>query len=209
MHPGGPGAILEVFMKPRMHHSHITKDQTMTRWIIDPTHSEVQFRVSHLVVSTVTGHFDRFDAAIEAENEDFTDARIVFEADANSINTKNEQRDGHLKSVDFFDAALHPKISFVSTSVEKISDHELRVVGNMTMRGVTRQIALEGIYNGTVAGFGGNQVAGFEIQGKVNRFDFGLQWNALTEAGGMIVGNEVKIEIFAEFTKVHSTMKAA
>ncbi len=181
----------------------------MTRWTIDPTHSEVNFKVKHLVVSTVTGHFDRFEASIETEKADFTDARISFEADVNSINTKNEQRDGHLKSPDFFDAAQHPKISFVSSSVRRISDHELRAFGNLTMRGVTKEITLDVIYNGTVAGFGGNQVAGFEIRGKVNRFDFGLQWNALTEAGGVVVGNEVKIEILAEFTRAQSMTKAA
>lgn len=181
----------------------------MTRWTIDPTHSEVNFKVKHLVVSTVTGHFDTFEASIETEKADFTDARISFEADVNGINTKNEQRDGHLKSPDFFDAAQHPKISFVSTSVRRISDHELRASGNLTMRGVTKEITLDVIYNGTVAGFGGNQVAGFEIRGKVNRFDFGLQWNALTEAGGVVVGNEVRIEILAEFTKAQTITKAA
>lgn len=181
----------------------------MTRWTIDPTHSEVNFKVKHLVVSTVRGHFDKFNASIETVKNDFTDAKISFEADVNSINTKNEQRDGHLKSPDFFDAAKHPKVSFLSTSVSKLSDHELRVSGNLTMRGITKEITLDVIYNGTVSGFGGAQVAGFEIRGKVNRFDFGLQWNALTETGGVVVGNEVKLEILAEFTKVQSATKAA
>jgi polyisoprenoid-binding protein YceI len=181
----------------------------MTRWTIDPVHSEVSFKVKHLVVSTVTGHFRTFDATIEAGKDDFSDARITFEADVNSIDTKNPQRDQHLKSADFFDADTHQKLVFVSTGVRKVSDHELQVTGDLTIRGVTREAVLDVEYNGTVAGFGGVQVAGFEIRTRLNRFDFGLQWNALTEAGGVVVSNEVKIEILAEFNKVVKQAKAA
>jgi polyisoprenoid-binding protein YceI len=185
------------------------KENTMTTWKIDPAHSEINFKVKHLVVSTVTGHFSKFDASIETSKEDFSDAKINFEADINSIDTKNEQRDGHLKSADFFDAEKYPKMTFVSRSIKKDSDHEMKVTGNLTLRGVTKEITLDVIYNGTVAGFGGTQVAGFEVRGKLNRFDFGLQWNALTEAGGVVVSNEVKIEILAEFNKVQEAVKAA
>ena len=181
----------------------------MATWKIDPAHSEINFKVKHLVVSTVTGHFSKFDASIETSKEDFSDAKINFEADINSIDTKNEQRDGHLKSADFFDAEKYPKMTFVSRSIKKDSDHEMKVTGNLTLRGVTKEITLDVIYNGTVAGFGGTQVAGFEVRGKLNRFDFGLQWNALTEAGGVVVSNEVKIEILAEFNKVQEAVKAA
>ena len=181
----------------------------MTLWKIDPAHSEINFKVKHLVVSTVTGHFDTFNATIEAGKEDFSDAIITFEAEVNSINTKNVQRDGHLKSPDFFDAATYPKMSFVSSSVKKFSDYELQVTGTLTMRGISKEVTLDVIYNGTVAGFGGNQVAGFEITGKLNRFDFGLQWSALTETGGVVVSNEVKIEILAEFNKAQEQAKAA
>ncbi len=181
----------------------------MTTWKIDPVHSEVNFKVKHLVVSTVTGHFNTFDASIESGEPDFSDAVIRFEADVNSIDTKNEQRDGHLKSADFFDAASFPKLSFVSRSVKKISDYEMQIVGDLTMRGVTKQVTLDAVYNGTVAGFGGNQVAGFEIRTKLNRFDFGLQWSATTETGGIVVSNEVKIEILAEFNKGQEQSKAA
>ena len=173
----------------------------MRTWKIDPTHSEINFKVKHLVVSTVTGHFSKFDASIETSEKDFSDAKINFEADINSISTKNEQRDAHLKSDDFFDAEKNPKMSFESKSVKKISDHELQITGNLTIRGVTKEVTLDVIYNGTVAGFGGTEVAGFEVRGKVNRFDFGLQWNAITEAGGVVVSNEVKIEILAELCK--------
>jgi len=181
----------------------------MTNWKIDPAHSEINFKVKHLLVSTVRGSFNNFDASIESSKEDFSDAKIKFEADTNSINTQNAQRDAHLKSADFFDAEKHPKLSFVSTSAKKISDYELEVKGNLTIRGITKEITLDVIYNGTVAGFGSLEVAGFEIRGKLNRFDYGLQWNALTEAGGVVVSNEVKIEILAEFNKVQTAVKAA
>ena len=181
----------------------------MTMWKIDPAHSEINFKVKHLVVSTVTGHFNQFAASIETNSEDFSDAKISFEADVNSISTKNEQRDTHLKSEDFFDAQNHSKMTFVSKSVKKISDHELQVKGDLTIRGIKKEISLDVIFNGVVAGFGGSQVSGFEVRGKLNRFDYGLQWNALTEAGGVVVSNEVRIEILAEFNKVQEAIKAA
>jgi polyisoprenoid-binding protein YceI len=181
----------------------------MTTWKIDPVHSEINFKVKHLLVSTVTGRFDKFNATIDTNNEDFSDAKINFEADINSISTKNDQRDGHLKSADFFDAENYPKMTFVSKTIKRISDHELQVKGDLTIRGIKKEISLDVIYNGTVSGFGGSEVSGFEIRGKVNRFDYGLQWNALTETGGVVVSNEVKIEILAEFNKVQAAVKAA
>ena len=181
----------------------------MTTWKIDPAHSEVNFKVKHLIVSTVRGSFNDFEATIESGNEDFSDAKIKFEAYTNSINTRNSDRDTHLKSPDFFDAQNYEKISFVSTSVKKISDHELKVKGSLTIRDITKEITLDVIYNGVVEGMGGNEVAGFEISANLNRFDYDLKWNALTEAGGVVVGNEVKIEILAEFIKAKSAVKAA
>lgn len=181
----------------------------MTTWKIDPAHSEINFKVKHLVVSTVRGSFNKFDATIETGKDDFSDAKIKFEADVNSISTRNEQRDAHLKSADFFDAGNLPKMIFESTSVKKTSDFEMQVTGNLTLRGVTKEITLNVIYNGIVSGFGDIKVAGFEVTGKLNRFDYGLQWNALTEAGGVVVSNEVKIEILAEFNQVQQAVKAA
>lgn len=175
----------------------------MATWKIDPSHSEIKFKVKHLVVSTVTGQFDKFDATVEADKSDFSDAKISFWADVNSINTRNEQRDAHLKSADFFDAENFPKIEFMSKSITRKSDSDYEVSGNLTIRGVTKEVKLNVTYNGTVKGFGGGEVAGFEITGKINRFDFGLKWNALTEAGGIVVGDEVKIEISCELTKVN------
>jgi polyisoprenoid-binding protein YceI len=174
----------------------------MTSWKIDTAHSEVKFKVRHLVISTVTGHFNTYSATVETAKDDFSDARISFEADVNSVDTKSEQRDGHLKSADFFDAATHPKITFVSTSFTKRTDDKFLLVGDFTIRGVTKEVKLDVEYNGTVKGFGGNfDVAAFEITGKLNRQDFGLTWNALTEAGSVVVSDEVKLEILAEFTK--------
>ena len=181
----------------------------MAQWKIDPVHSEVNFKIKHLVISTVTGQFDKFNASIEANKEDFSDAKIKFEADINSINTRNEQRDEHLKSSDFFDAQNYPQMTFESISVKKVSDYELQIKGKLTLRGVTREITLDAVYNGTVNGLEGNEVAGFEIRTKLNRFDYGLQWNALTEAGGVMVGNEVKIEALAEFSKVQNAVEVA
>lgn len=181
----------------------------MTKWKIDPAHSEINFRVKHLVVSTVRGHFDNFNATIETNKDDFSDANIQFEADIKSINTNNDQRDTHLKSADFFDADNHPKMSFESTLVKKISESEMEVKGNLTLRGVTKEITLDVNFNGIVSGFGEVKVAGFEINANINRFDYGLQWNTLTEAGGIVVSNEVKIEILAEFNRVDEAVKAA
>jgi polyisoprenoid-binding protein YceI len=181
----------------------------MSQWKIDPAHSEINFKVKHLVVSTVRGNFSNYEATIDAEKDDFSDAKIKFEADVKSIDTNNEQRNTHLKSADFFDADNYPKMTFVSKSVKKISDFEYKVKGDLTIRNVTKEVTLDVIYNGTVDGFGGVKVAGFEITGKLNRMDYGLKWNALTETGGVVVANEVKIEIQAEFNKVAEAIKAA
>ena len=181
----------------------------MAIWKIDPAHSEIKFKVKHMVVSTVTGQFNDFEATIESDKEDFSDAKVSFEANVNSINTKNEQRDTHLKSADFFDASNYPKINFVSNSVNKKKDNEYEIKGDLTIRGIKKPVKLAVRFNGTVSGFGNQEIAGFEISGKINRFDYGLKWNALTEAGGIVVGDEVKLEIFAELNKQQDATKAA
>lgn len=173
----------------------------MALWKIDKDHSEIKFKVKHLLVSTVTGQFNNFNGTVEANAADFSDAKISFEADINSINTKNEQRDAHLKSADFFDAAKHPKLIFKSKSITKKSDSDYEMTGDLTIRGTTKGITLHVTYNGSSKGFGGVDVAGFEITGKVNRFDYGLQWNAVTEAGAIVVGEDVKLEIGIELNK--------
>ncbi len=169
----------------------------MAHWIIDPAHSEVKFKVKHLVISTVTGQFNTVRGTVESATPDFANARIQFEADVDSINTNNEQRDAHLKSADFFDAANHPTLSFVSTSLRPKGDGAYELRGDMTIRGAKRGVVLDATYNGTVQGFDG-AVAAFEITGKLNRQDFGLRWNALTETGGVVVSDEVKLDIAVE-----------
>lgn len=173
----------------------------MAKYNIDSAHSEVTFKIKHLMISTVSGQFTKFDATIDADKEDFSDAKISFEADVDSIDTKNEQRDGHLKSPDFFDVANHPKLTFTSTSFTKTgSDYNLE--GNLTIRGVSKSIVLDVTYEGKMVDPYGNEKHGFEINGKINRKDFGLTWGAVTEAGGVVVSDEVKLSINAQFQKV-------
>jgi polyisoprenoid-binding protein YceI len=173
----------------------------MATWTIDTNHTEVTFKVKHLVISSVTGKFKTFEGTIESDKEDFTDGRIKFSADVNSIDTGNEQRDGHLKSPDFFDAPNHPQLTFVSTGITKKSDHEYTVTGDLTIRGVSKPVELQAEFGGTQKDFYGNTVAGFELEGKINRREFGLQWSAVTETGGVVVSDDVKLQINAEIIK--------
>jgi polyisoprenoid-binding protein YceI len=173
----------------------------MSTWIIDKNHSEVGFKVKHLVISNASGKFTSFEGTLEAEKEDFSDAKINFSADVDSVHTGHEQRDQHLKSADFFDAANHPKLSFVSTQLQHKSGNEYALKGNLTMRGVTKPVELAVELGGIQKDSYGNTVAGFELNGKINRQDFGLVWSAVTEAGGIVVSNEVKLHINAELVK--------
>lgn len=172
----------------------------MATWTIDPAHSEVGFKVKHLVISTVSGQFKSFEGTVQSEKEDFTDAKIKFSADIDSISTGNEQRDGHLKSPDFFDAENHPKLSFESTSI-KADGSDYKVEGNLTLRGVTKPVTLDVEFGGIQNDMYGRTVAGFEITGKIKRLEYGLQWNAVTEAGGVVVSDDVKLAINVELVK--------
>ncbi len=175
--------------------------QTQTNWVIDVAHSEIQFKVRHMVISTITGYFRRFEGGFQTQGDDFSTARVWFKAEVDSIDTNSEQRDGHLKSADFFDAANHHEISFQSNSVEKKDDTNFIVHGDLTMRGVSKPVALAVEHNGTLVDPWGMTRSGFHINGSVNRKDFGLAWNAVTEAGGFVVADEVKLYINAEVTK--------
>lgn len=166
-------------------------------WALDPTHSEVQFKIKHLMITNVTGSFNIFSVAVETENEDFTKAKISFTADVNSISTNNEQRDAHLKGPDFFDTEKFPQIKFEATKSENIdNDGSYDLYGDLTIRDVTKNIKLSVEFGGVVKDPWGNTKAGFTINGKINRKDFGLTWNAVTEAGGLVVSEEVRL--FAE-----------
>ena len=175
-----------------------------TKWAIDPAHSEIHFKVKHLVISTVTGKFEKFDGAVYSSSDDFSDAEVEFHADAASINTGVSDRDAHLKSPDFFDAATHPKLTFKSTSIKKTGDNEYLMKGDLTIRGVTRPVELNVEYGGTTNDPWGNTKAGFEITGKINRKDFGLTWSAVTETGGLVVSDEVKLQLGVELAKQKS-----
>lgn len=174
----------------------------MAKYKIDPMHSDVNFKVKHLMISTVTGSFSGFDAGFEAENEDFTDAKIDFEADVNTISTNNTQRDEHLKSADFFDAANHPKLSFKSSEIKRVSDNNYELHGDISIHGTVKPLKLNVEYSGKMTDFYGNEKHGFEINGKINRKEFGLAWDAVTEAGGIVVSDEVKLSINAQFQKL-------
>lgn len=173
----------------------------MTTWNIDPTHSEVQFKVKHLVISTVTGSFKSFNGSIETNNDSFEDAKVTFEADINSIFTNNEDRDAHLKSDDFFNAEKFPKLKFTSTSFEKVGDDEFEVTGDLTIRDVTKTIKLNAEYGGTVTDPYGQTKAGFEISGTINRKEFNLTWNAVTEAGNVVVADNIKLQMNVQVVK--------
>ncbi len=163
-------------------------------WALDPTHSEVQFKIKHLMITNVTGSFNIFTVSAQTENEDFTKAKISFTADVNSISTNNEQRDTHLKGADFFDAEKFPEIKFEATKSENVdSDGSYELYGDLTIRDVTKNVKLSVEFGGIVKDPWGNTKAGFTINGKINRKDFGLTWNAVTEAGGVMVSEEVRL----------------
>ena len=172
-----------------------------TKWVIDPAHTEILFKVKHLVITTVSGGFDKFDGTVHTNGDDFTDAQIEFKADVNSINTNQPDRDNHLKSPDFFDAASYPELAFISKSLRKKGNSDFILTGDLTIRGTTKQVELEGEFGGIVKDPYGNTKAGFELTGKFNRKEFGLHWNAITEAGGVVVADEIKLMINVELAK--------
>jgi len=173
----------------------------MATYKIDPAHSEITFKVRHLMITNVTGKFTKFDATMQSDRDDFTDAVVTFEADVNSITTHTEQRDAHLKSDDFFNAEKYPKITFRSTALKKESKDEYKLYGDLTIRDTTKPIMLNVTYNGLINDPWGNERAGFEIEGRIDRLEYGLKWNVLTDTGGMVAGKDVKLLINVEMVK--------
>ena len=173
----------------------------VSTWKIDHAHSHIQFTVKHLVITTLSGQFNTFDATMECFGDDFTHAKIKFEADVDSISTGNAARDGHLKSDDFFNASQFPKLTFVSTNIVKTDDEHYTLNGNLTIRDKTLPITLDVKYGGTVNGMNGQTLAGFELKGKINRKDFGLKWSYTTEAGSIVVSDEVNLVMGVEMVK--------
>jgi polyisoprenoid-binding protein YceI len=177
-----------------------TQQAIATKWSLDPTHSEVQFKVKHLVISTVTGYFRTFDGEMHSTNEDFDGAQVSFSIDVNSIDTNVADRDAHLKSDDFFNAASFPRISF-SGILKKSGESSYALSGPLTIRDNTREVTLDAELGGVMTDPWGNVKAGFEVSGKVNRKEFGLMWNAVTEAGGIVVGDDVKLLINVQLVR--------
>ncbi len=173
--------------------------QTSKIWKVDNVHSAVKFSVTHLVISEVDGSFKVYNGSIVNTKDDFSDAAIEFSIDVNSINTDNAMRDGHLKGDDFFNAATYPTMTFKSTSFKKKEGNNYELAGNMTIRNITKKIVFDVKFGGIGKDAYGNTKAGFKVIGSINRFDYGLKWNALTEAGGATVGAEVSLNANLEF----------
>ncbi|MDZ4667627.1 MAG: YceI family protein [bacterium] len=173
-----------------------------TQWTIDPMHSEIEFKVKHLMISTVTGKFKSFTASAKTDGDDFDGASIQFSADVNSLDTGNEQRDGHLQSDDFFNAESFPKLIFASTSMSKNTHGGFDLLGDLTIRDITKSVKLAVDFNGTMTDPYGNHKAGFELTGSINRKDFNLKWSATTEAGGIVVSDEVKLICNIQLAKI-------
>ena len=178
-----------------------TTVNAQTKWSLDNAHTGVKFTVTHLVISEVEGSFKSFSGSMTSSKPDFTDAQIDFSVDIASINTDNEMRDKHLKSDDFFNAEKFPKMTFKSISMKKINDKKYELTGNLTIRDVTKKVKFDVNYGGTAKDPYGNIKSGFKATTVINRLEYGLKWNTLTEAGGAMVGSDVTIVINAEFAQ--------
>jgi polyisoprenoid-binding protein YceI len=174
---------------------------TKTKWTIDPTHSEIVFKVKHLMITNVKGEFRKFAGSINAEGEDFSKALINATIDASSIFTNEDNRDGHLKGADFFDVENYPEITFTGTSFKKVDEENYELKGVLTIKGVSKEVALDVEFGGINKDPWGNEKAGFSITGKINRKDWGLNWNAALETGGVLVSDDVKISAEVQFVK--------
>jgi len=167
----------------------------MTKWTVDASHTGVDFSVKHMMVSKVRGRFTGVEGTIEGNPEDLTGANINFTIDASTIHTNSDDRDNHLRSADFFDTETFPTITFVSTDIVKTGGTNYDVTGDMTIKDVTKKITFKAGYEGTGKNPWGVEVAGFEVEGKISRKEFGLTWNQALEAGGVLVGDDIKITI--------------
>jgi polyisoprenoid-binding protein YceI len=171
------------------------------KWVLDPMHSEIHFKIKHLVISTVTGSFKKYEGTITSTGDSFEGSEVEFSLDVDSIDTNQEQRDGHLKSPEFFDAATYPKITFKSTSLTAAGDDAYKLTGNLTIKDITKPVTLDVEFGGSATDFYGNLKAGFEVTGKINRKEFGLTWDGITEAGSVVVGEDVKLIMNVQFAK--------
>lgn len=171
------------------------------KWTVDKSHSNVKFTVTHLVVSEVDGYFKLFDGTMENAKSDLSDAKIQFTVDVSSINTDNERRDKHLKSEDFFAADTYPTMKFESTSMKPAGDNKYKLAGNLTIRDVTKPVEFDVTYGGAVTAMGTTKL-GFKAKTTINRFDYNLKWDKVTESGGLVVSKDVDIAVNVELNKV-------
>lgn len=171
-----------------------------TTWMLDASHTNIKFNVPHMVITEVTGFFKKFEGKVISNGDNFENAQIEFTADASGIFTDNEKRDGHLQSDDFFNVAKFPKITFKGKSFKKTGDKTYKLVGDLTIRDITKQVEFDVTYGGIASAWGQTK-AGFKLKGKINRFDYGLKWNAMTEAGGLVAGDMVEIDCNIELVK--------
>ena len=174
---------------------------TKTKWEIDPAHSEISFKVKHLMIINVKGQFTEYNADIVTTDDDFSSAEIDFWMNPNSLKTNDEKRDAHLRSADFFDVEHHKEITFRSDTIEKKGDDEYELWGNLTIKGFSKKIKLDVEYSGIQKDPWGNEVAGVSITGKINRKDCDFNWNAALESGGVLVGDMVTIACDIELKK--------
>ena len=175
--------------------------ETTTKWILDPTHSELSFRVRHLMITNVKGEFQNFDVSVESNGSDFSNAKVSVNIEADSITTNNADRDTHLKSADFFDTEINKKITFESTELNKLDDDNYQLKGILTIKGISKELTLDVDFGGLVTDPYGNEKAGFSVAGKINRKDWGLNWNAALETGGVMVSDEVRISAEVQIIK--------
>lgn len=172
-----------------------------SNWAIDPTHSEIGFKVKHMMFTNVSGKFTQFEASITNEDDAFETSTITFNADVNSVDTANADRDNHLRGADFFDAEKFGTLSFKSTGVQKVKEGEYIIHGTLTIKDVTKDITLDAEYSGLMKDPWGNTKIGLSLTGKINRKDFGLTWNAALETGGVLVGEDIKLAAEVQFVK--------
>lgn len=170
-------------------------------WVLDPTHSELTFRVKHLMISNVKGEFRKFDAKVECGDDDFSNAKVFVNIDADSIDTNNPDRDTHLKSDDFFGADQHQSITFESTELNKLDEDNYQLKGLLGIKGVKKEVTLDVDYGGMIKDPYGNEKAGFSVSGKINRKDWDLNWNTVLEAGGVMVSDEVRLNAEVQFVR--------
>lgn len=180
----------------------VASETGLTTWQIDPTHSEVGFSVKHLMISTVRGRFSGVKGSVLLDSEEISRSSVEVEIDAATIDTREEKRDGHLRSPDFFDVEKHPTITFRSRRIERLGSDRFRVTGDLTIRGVTREVVLEATDEGRERDPWGGDRAGFTASGKIDRREFGLTWNQALEAGGVLVSNDIKLSIEVQAVKV-------